>query len=279
VPKSVAPTFGSEGPLSRGVRDGALMLNAMAGYDPRDQFSKPDPHPDYFAACDGGITGLRVAWSANLGYAQVDPEVRAITERAARRFEELGADVEEADPGWPDPWELFHTLFYALVGGTVDSLLPQWRGKLDPGLERIAEAGRQVTAFDIARAQKIRGEMQMTGARFFERFDLLLTPTMTLPPFPVGIDFPPEVGGQPVTGMQWTAFTFPFNLTGDPAASVPAGWTGDDLPIGLQIIAPRWHDERVLRASAAFEALQPWADRKPPVVDQAAPSIRSRSVS
>ncbi len=266
APPSVVATFVSEGPLSRSVRDGALMLNAMAGYDPRDLFSKPDRNIDYVAACDGGIAGLRVAWSPDLGYAQVDPEVRAITERAARRFEELGAHVVEAAPGWPDPYELFHTLFYALVGGTVDTLLGEWQGKLDPGLERIADAGRMLTAFDVSRAQVVRNELQLIGSAFFERYDLLLTPTMTLPPFPVGIDFPPEVGGQPVTGMQWTAFTFPFNLTGDPAASVPADWTASGLPVGLQIVGPRWHDARVLRASAAFEAIQPWAKRRPPVV-------------
>jgi aspartyl-tRNA(Asn)/glutamyl-tRNA(Gln) amidotransferase subunit A len=90
---------------------------------------------------------------------------------------------------------------------------------------------------------------------------------MTLPPFPVGIDFPPEVGGEPVTGMQWTAFTFPFNLSGNPAASVPAGWTEEGLPIGLQIVGRRWEDALVLRACAAFEAIQPWTDRRPPVVD------------
>ncbi len=266
-PASVVGTFVSEGPLSRSVRDSAVMLGAMAGFDPRDPFTSPDRSVDYVAACDGGIAGLRVAWSPDLGYAAVDPEVRAITERAARRFEELGAHVEEASPGWSDPYELFHTLFYALVGGTVDALLGEWQGKLDPGLERIADAGRKLSAFDVSRAQVIRNELQAIGSRFFERFDLLVTPTMTLPPFPVGIDFPPEVGGQPVTGMQWTAFTFPFNLTGDPAASVPAGWTADGLPIGLQIVGPRWHDERVLRASAAFEAIQPWAGRRPPVVN------------
>jgi len=268
VPPSVAGTFVSEGPLSRTVRDGAMMLDAMAGFDPRDILSKPDQPHDFLAACDGAIEGLRVAWSATLGYAQVDPEVRAIAGRAALRFEELGATVEEADPGWPDPWELFHTLFYALIGGEVDEWLPEWQGKLDPGLELIAEAGRSVTAFDISRAQRIRNDLQVQGAKFFERYDLLLTPTMTLPPFPVGINFPPEVGGQPVTGMQWTAFTFPFNLTGDPAASVPAGWTESGLPIGLQIVGPRWHDARVLRASAAFEALQPWAEKRPPVLQQ-----------
>ena len=270
VPPSIVGTFVSEGPLSRTVRDGALMLNAMAGYDRRDLFSKPDPHPDYVAACDGGIAGLRVAWSPDLGYAQVDPEVRAIAERAARRFAELGAHVEEDAPGWPDPYELFHTLFYALIGGSTARHLPEWQDQIDPGLLKIVEAGRGVTAFDIARAQEVRNQLLLTGAAFFERYDLLLTPTMTLPPFPIGIDFPPEVGGQPVTGMQWTAFTFPFNLTGDPAASVPAGWTADGLPIGLQIVGPRWQDARVLRAAAAFEAMQPWAQRRPPVIRQAA---------
>jgi aspartyl-tRNA(Asn)/glutamyl-tRNA(Gln) amidotransferase subunit A len=242
------------------------MLDAWAGYDPRDMYSKPGPALELFDQCDGGIEGLRVAWSPNLGYAAVDPEVRAITERAARRFADLGATVEEASPGWPDPYQLFHTLFYALIGGMIHDLLPEWRGKIDPGLELIEEAGRHVTAFDIARAIETRNKLIETGTAFFERYDLLLTPTMTLPPFPVGINFPPEVGGQPVTGMQWTAFTFPFNMTGDPAASVPAGFTADGLPIGLQIVGPRWQDARVMRAAAAFEALQPWASHRPPVI-------------
>lgn len=196
-PPSVAGTFVSEGPLSRTVRDGAVMLDVIAGLDQRDIFSAPGPDVDYLTACDGDIAGLRVAWSPDLGYACVDPMVCEITEGAARRFMELGADVEEADPGWPDPYELFHTLFYSLVGGTVDELLPQWQGHIDPGLERIRDAGRGVTAFDIARAQRLRNALQLTAAAFFDRFDLLLTPTMTLPPFPIGVDFPPEVGGQP----------------------------------------------------------------------------------
>jgi aspartyl-tRNA(Asn)/glutamyl-tRNA(Gln) amidotransferase subunit A len=266
-PPSVVATFVSEGPLSRTVRDGAAMLGAMAGFDARDLFSAPVAPVDFVAACDGGIAGLRVAWSPDLGYAMVDPAVREITTRAARRFEELGATVEEANPGWPDPYELFHTLFYGLVGATVDDLLPDWKGQLDPGLERIADAGRGLTAFDVSRAQQVRNDLQLTATEFFTRYDLLLTPTMTLPPFPVGIDFPPEVGGEPVTGMQWTAFTFPFNLSGNPAASVPAGWTEEGLPIGLQIVGRRWEDALVLRACAAFEAIQPWTDRRPPVVD------------
>jgi Asp-tRNA(Asn)/Glu-tRNA(Gln) amidotransferase A subunit family amidase len=265
-PPSVAGTFVSEGPLSRTVRDGALMLDVIAGPDPRDIFVAPGPDVAYLPSCDGGIAGLRVAWSPDLGYACVDPDVREITARAARRYAELGADVAEANPGWPDPYELFHTLFYSLVGGSVDELLPEWEGQIDPGLVRIRDAGRRVTAFDIARAQRARNELQLTAAAFFVHYDLLLTPTMTLPPFPIGIDFPAEVGGRPVTGMQWTAFTFPFNLTGNPAASVPAGWTADGLPIGLQVVGRRWEDALVLRACAAFEAIQPWAGQRPPVL-------------
>ncbi|MGI9255044.1 MAG: amidase [Thermomicrobiales bacterium] len=262
-PPSVVSTFVSEGPISRTVRDGAMALGQIAGHDPRDLYSAPRQPVDYLAECDGDLAGLRVAWSADLGYAAVDPEVRAITEAAAWRFAELGATVELAEPGWPDPYPLFHTLFYGLVGGDVNELLGEWAGKLDPGLERIAELGRPLTAFDLAKAQNVRNALQLTLASFFERYDLLLTPTMTLPPFPLGIDFPDRVGGVPVTGMQWTAFTFPFNLTGSPAASVPAGWTRSGLPVGLQVVGRNWEDALVLRACAGFEAIQPWADRFP----------------
>lgn len=264
-PPSTVGSFVSEGPLSRTVRDSALMLNVIAGHDGRDAFSAPDLGIDYVAACDGGLEGLRVAWSPDLGYAAVDPQVREITTAAANRFTELGATVEEANPGWSDPYELFHTLFYGMIGAEIADLLPDWSGQLDPGLERLAELGQPLTAFDVARATKVRNDLQVEAGRFFQRYDLLLTPTMALPPFPVGVDFPSEVGGQSVTGMQWTAFTFPFNLTGHPAASVPAGWTDDGLPIGLQVVGRRWEDALVLRACAAFEAIVPWADRRPPV--------------
>lgn len=255
----------SEGPLSRTVRDAALMLNAIAFHDARDAFSAPDLGIDYVGACDGGIENMRVAWSPDLGYAHVDPDVLRITAAAAARFAQLGAVVEEATPGWADPCEIFQTLFYGVFGAEVDALLPQWSGKLDPGLERLAERGRSLSAFDVAHAMKLRLELQLHMARLFETYDLLLTPTMPLLPFPIGIDFPTEIGGRTVSGMQWTAFTFPFNLTGNPAVSIPAGWMPDGLPVGLQIVGRRWEDSRVLRAAAAFEALAPWTQRRPAV--------------
>jgi Asp-tRNA(Asn)/Glu-tRNA(Gln) amidotransferase A subunit family amidase len=268
VPAGAANTFGSIGPLTRTVRDAALALNCIAGPDERDWFAQPRPDVDYLAACSGDIRGLRVAWSPDLGYAAVEPEVRRIADAAARTFTDLGCDVEEAAPGWREPSELFHVLFYGMFGAVVEDLLPDWRDQLDPGLVWIADLGRQYSAYDVSRAHRKRLELQDTARRFFEKYDLLLTPTMTLPPFGLGISYPREVAGVPVRGMQWTAFTFPFNLTGQPAASVPCGWTAEGLPVGLQVVGRRHDDASVLRACAAFERSAPWTDRRP-VLDAA----------
>ena len=269
VPAGVLNTFGSTGPLSRTVRDAAMALNCIAGPDERDWFAQPRPDLDYVAACSGDIRGLRVAWSPDLGYAAVEPEVRRIAEVAARTFaNDLGCEVEEAAPGWSEPSELFHVLFYAVLGAVVEDLLPEWRDQLDPGLLWIADLGRKYAAFDVSRALQQRIVLQDTARRFFEKYDLLLTPTMTLAPFALGISYPREVAGVRVRGMQWTAFTFPFNLTGQPAASVPCGWTARGLPVGLQVVGRGRDDASVLRACAAFERAAPWADRRP-VLDAA----------
>jgi aspartyl-tRNA(Asn)/glutamyl-tRNA(Gln) amidotransferase subunit A len=216
------------------------------------------------------LRGLRVAWSPDLGYAAVDPEVQRIAAAAARTFSDLGCVVEEAAPGWTDPAELFHVLFYGLFGPTIEDLLPEWRDDLDPGLLWVLDLGRRYSAFDVGRALQQRIVLQDTARKFFERYDLLLTPTMTLPPFPVGISYPRQVAGQAVRGMQWTAFTFPFNLTGQPAASVPCGWTSAGLPVGLQVVGRAQDDASVLRASAAFERAAPWSARRPALDERAA---------
>ncbi len=262
-PPGVIDTFVSIGPLTRTVRDAGLLLNAIAGPDDRDWFSVPGDQVDHVAACDGGQRGLRVAWSPDLGYAVVDPQVRRVTELAALRFAELGCEVVEDSPGWDDPADLFHVLFWGLMGAMVEDLSPDSRHLLDPGLLDLADMGRSISAFDVARAIQARGELQQRARRFFERYDLLLTPTMSLPPFGLGISIPSAVADQEVHGMQWTPFTFPFNLTGQPAASVPCGWTADGLPIGLQVIGNRRADATVLRACAAFELAFPWTGRRP----------------
>lgn len=253
----------STGPLARTVRDAALMLDVLAGPDERDRFSLPDDEPSYLSACDGGIHGWRVAWSPTLGYASVDPTVRRLTEAAARRFVDLGAIVEEADPDLPDSREIIVGLFYCQIYALVADLPPERFALLDPGLATILDGLRGVSAADYIRLQTRRNELWQPIRRFFERYDLLLTPTIAVPPFELGIEGPASVGGQPVGRLGWTPFTFPFNLTGQPACTVPAGFTDDGLPVGLQIVGRRYADAAVLRAAAAFEAAAPWADRWP----------------
>ncbi len=259
-PVSVSELVTHYGPMSRSVRDAAAMLDVMAGPDPRDPFCLPPPDESYLAACEGGIEGLKVAWSPDLGYAKVDPEVARLTEAAAHRFLDLGCYVEEATPGFPDPiWSADQHLTAGAANRAWDKL-PEWRDRMDPGFVATAEIMAQRTLFDSARARLQRLQVADTMGRFFQRYDLLLTPTMPEPAF--GLDRS-ERPYQPSIG--WSPFTYPFNLTGEPAATVPCGWTSDGLPVGLQIVGPRFAEGRVFRAAAAFESARPWADRRPPI--------------
>lgn len=257
------------GPMARTVRDAALLLQAMAGPDPRDPLSIDAPPEDYLAALDGDLKGLRVVWSADLGYAAVDPEVRAIAAAAARRFAELGCTFEERDPGWADPAP-FHQVIYevSIAARQIDRAdeRPEW---IEPTLMQLIERARRVSAIEHGKALLQRSVFYNEARRFFERCDLLLTPQMPLGAWsvePGPNEGPKEIGGRPVRTMfDRLPFTFPFNLTGQPAATVPCGFTAEGLPVGLQIVG-RWHaDTLVLRAAAAFEALQPWAQHRPPI--------------
>lgn len=263
-PGSNADTLAHAGPLTRTVRDSALFLNATAGPDARDRFSFA-ADTDFLAACDGDIAGLRVAWSPDLGYAQVDPEVRAITARAAARFAELGCHVQEVDPGIPDPWPIADTIWSAGQAAYYINNFAEVRDLLDPGRLPIIERGFQLPAVALADALRRRVEYHTAFSTFMERYDLLLTPGLPITAFAADDDFPAEINGVPQTYLGWTAFTYPFNLTGQPAACVPCGFASDGLPVALQIVG-RWHDDAtVLRASAAFEAANPWHQHRPPL--------------
>src|SRR6266446_1373845 len=257
------------GPMARAVRDAALLLQAMAGPDPRDPLSIDAPPEDYLAACDGDLKGLRVVWSADLGYAAVDPEVRRIATAAVRRFTELGARVEERAPGWPDPTD-FHRVIYEVqvAGRQIDRARerPEWT---EPSLMEMIDFARGISAIDHARALLARSVFYGQVSKFFESCDLLVTPQMPVPAWSAESgrhQGPREIGGRRTPTMHHRLeFTFPFNLTGQPAASVPCGFTTDGLPVGLQIVG-RWHaDSLVLRAAAGFEAAQPWARARPPL--------------
>jgi aspartyl-tRNA(Asn)/glutamyl-tRNA(Gln) amidotransferase subunit A len=256
------------GPLSRTVDDAALMMSVLAGPDPRDRHSLPAGDVDWLAATDGDISGLRVAFSADLGYVAVDPQVREITRRAADVFaKELGCIVEEADPGWEDPSDAFRALVVAETDLTgMRGLADTYGDRMSPHLVDMLR--RPWTAEQITDAVMARKAVVNKMWRFMSRYDLLLTPTLAVPPFPVHMQGPEIIDGRAVAPTSWSRFTSPINLTGQPAASIPAGWTSDGLPVGLQIIGRHLADATVLRASACFEKAAPWAGRWPVLVDE-----------
>lgn len=260
-PASAVGDLSHLGPMTRTVRDAALLLNVVAGADARDRLSWSSG-VDYLAACEGGIAGLRIAWSPDLGYAPVERDVLATVERAARHFAELGCVVEEASPGLADPWEMIDLLWSAGMTGPRRDDFERVRDQLDHGLVPVIERGRQLRADEVAAAQLRRNAYYQGMRQFMEHYDLLLTPTLPITAFRAGDDHPGQVAGTPTSYLSWTPFTYPFNLTGQPAASVPCGFV-DGLPVGLQL-AGRWHDDAtVLRAAAAFESLAPWSEERP----------------
>jgi aspartyl-tRNA(Asn)/glutamyl-tRNA(Gln) amidotransferase subunit A len=240
------------------------MLNVLAGFDPRDPVSLDSPREDYVAACAGDLRGLRVAWSEDFGYAPVDRQVRQLTRAAAMRFAELGCNVAEVTPTWknPAPWaELLWDVSTAIRN--VDRLA-QHADWFEPSMVEQIEHGRTATVIDFGRAQLARTAFYEQARQLMDGFDLLLTPQMPCAAWSYQAP-PSEIDGQPVPAMfERLQFTFPFNLTGWPAASVPCGFNSEGLPVALQIVAGPRQDALCLKAAAAFEALAPWAQHRPP---------------
>jgi aspartyl-tRNA(Asn)/glutamyl-tRNA(Gln) amidotransferase subunit A len=254
------------GPLTRTVADAALVLSVIAGYDDRDRLSIRSDDLDWLGAVNGDLRGVRVAYSPDLGYAAVDPAVRTVVDQAVTVFErDLGCAVERADPGWQDPYEALLPLIVCesdLAG--MRRLADQLGDRMSPHLVDVLRM--DWTAEQLTAAVVRRKAVYNQAWRFFRAYDLLLTPTLAVPPFEHGLQGPPSIDGRDVDAFYWLSFTFPFNFTGQPAATVPAGFTGDGLPIGLQIVGRRLDDALVLRASAAFEAAAPWRGRWPSIV-------------
>ena len=268
VPLYPASAFGDLshiGPMTRTVRDAALLLNVTAGADPRDRLSWSSGI-DYLSSCEGNVAGLRVAWSPDLGYAPLAPDVREVASRAARRFEELGCHVEEVNPGLERPDDLWWKLWASASAATHMDDLERVRDKIDPGRLPVIEFGQTLLGPEVAALQIQRNAYYQAMRRVLEPYDLLLTPTMPRTAFTAGEDAPTEIAGRPLQHpSDWSPFCSPFNLTGQPAASVPCGFDTEGLPIGLQIVG-RWHDDAtVLLAATAFEALAPWSHRRPPL--------------
>ncbi|MCY9786785.1 amidase [Nocardiopsis sp. EMB25] len=269
VPHYPASPFGSlahTGPMTRTVGDMALMLECITGPDPRDWAALAPPAPglaDVRLRTDAEdlMRGMRVAYSPTLGGLDVDPEVARIVADAVKAFEEIGARVEEADPGLPPSADEFHVLWYSGAAKATEALTDRERDLLDPGLREIVEEGLTYSAQDYLTAMALRMSMGARMGRFHTEYDLLLTPATPIVAFEAGLESPPELSGRRWTS--WAGFSYPFNMTQQPAASVPCGFSEAGLPVGLQIIGPRHADARVLAACRAFELVRPWADRRP----------------
>ena len=264
-PASATPTLAHVGPLARTVRDAALLLKVISGHDRRDPFSVAGPVPDFLGACELPVKGMRIAWSATLGYAKPTSEVVAITEAAVKIFEELGCDVELIDDFIGDnPFDMWVAEFYAGVGTRLRSVLrdtpqlldPAVVGVLGPALEQTLDAYYTKVFRRYDYREKIRSR--------FESIDLLLSPTAPVPAFEVGVDIPPQLTESNI--VSWQYYTYPFNLTGQPAASIPVGFTTAGLPVGLQMVARINHETDIFRAAAALESARPWAHLTPPAV-------------
>jgi aspartyl-tRNA(Asn)/glutamyl-tRNA(Gln) amidotransferase subunit A len=250
-PLSPMGLLANVGPMARSVEDLALMLTVIGGRDPRDPYALP-PGPDWREGIEDGIAGLRVAFSPTLGYARVDPEVAALVAAAARIAAELGAEVSETDPGFADPAPAFRTLWFAGAARALSAFGAAERARLDPGLAAAAEEGARISALDYLGADAVRTALGHRMARFHERFDLLLTPALAVPALPA------ENRGDDTGWVDWTPFTYPFNMTRQPAAVVPCGVTAAGLPAAIQIVGPLYADARVLRAARALERAFPF---------------------
>jgi aspartyl-tRNA(Asn)/glutamyl-tRNA(Gln) amidotransferase subunit A len=261
-PPSAVGDVSHFGPMTRTVADAALMMNATVGADDRDRHSWSSAI-DYVAALQTGLPRLRIAWSSDLGFAAVDPEVVAIARAAADAFVELGHDVTDAHPVAADPWPEADILWSTGMAGAVFENFEDVRPLLDPGRATIIAEAFERPAAAVGYANLRRSQYFDVVREFMESFDLLLTPTLPCTAFDAGLDFPPEIAGRPMSYLGWTAFTYPFNLTGQPAATVPAGFTASGLPVGLQIVGKIRDDVTVLRAAQAFEAARPWSHRWP----------------
>jgi Asp-tRNA(Asn)/Glu-tRNA(Gln) amidotransferase A subunit family amidase len=262
-PVAATPTLAHVGPIARTVRDAALLLSVISGHDRRDPFAVAGPVPDFLGVCDQPVRGMRIAWSRTLGYANPDPEVAEIAQRAAKVFAGLGCEVDEVEkPIDEDPIDLWVSEFYAGVGVRLKKQLTEQRELLDPAVADVLKDALRQTSEEyyakVFRRYELREKMRV----FFEQYDLLLTPALPCAAFDVGLNMPPQHADRSI--VSWVYYTYPFNLTGQPAASIPAGFTRGGLPVGLQMVAKINHEVDIFRAAAAFEAARPWADRKPP---------------
>ncbi|UYP19433.1 amidase [Rhodococcus sp. Z13] len=252
IPLYPASPFGPlahAGPITRTVEDAALLTDILALPDPRDPTALAPPLSTFRGGLNREVAGMDVAYSRDLGYVEVDPEVAEIVDRAVRVLAEAGLRVTETDPGFGDPLDAFETLWAAGAAAMLNTFPEGARDKVDPGLAHVWERGDQLSAVEYLEARAVAAAVGIRMGTFHQTHNVLLTPTVPIPAFEAGHDVPP--GSSATRWPQWTPFTYPFNLTQQPAITIPVGTTAAGLPVGLQIVGPR-HSDDLLLAVARF---------------------------
>jgi aspartyl-tRNA(Asn)/glutamyl-tRNA(Gln) amidotransferase subunit A len=262
-PLSPFGTVAHVGPMTRTVEDSCMMMNVISQPDARDWHALPYDGTDYAARLGKKITGLKIAFSPTLGYVDVDPEIAMLVRAAMKVLEGLGAIVEEKDPGFADPAPTFRVLWWAGARALLGKLPAAKKKLLDPALADVVEQASAISLDDYQDAVRERGLLGSRMRQFMEGYDLLVTPSLPIPAFEAG-KLAPSRPDQRVKWLDWTPFSYPFNLTQQPAASVPCGFTAKGLPAGLHLVGRMFDDHTVLRVAHAYERATPWHKIRPP---------------
>ncbi|TXT64356.1 MAG: putative amidase [Promethearchaeota archaeon] len=252
------------GPIVRYVKDAALMLDVMAGPFAGDRHSLPKTNITYFDIVDIKPKNLKIGYSFDLGFIKaVDPEVEKAVMDSVQKFDEFGWQQEKIKMKLKRPEMTFNTLVTAGLAHDLEAYLEEWQEKMSPNLVRMVQAGLTYSAVDLERAMYQRKLIHEEIFKQFQKYDVLITPSTAVYPFELGKMFPSKIAGKRASPVAWMSFTFPFNLTGNPAASIPCGWSSEGTPIGMQIVGKQFDEETVLQVSKTFEELQPWQEKKP----------------
>jgi len=252
------------GPIVRYVKDAALMLDAMKGPFEGDKASLPKDGIRYIDKISEVPEGLKIGYSLDLGYAKaVDTEVEKNILHSVELFENFGWNIEQVKMKLRKAQLSFNTIWTSALGYNLKPYLKEWENKMDPNLVKLIKAGLGYDGLSLPRAIAGRGLVYETIYKVFKNYDIFITPSTAIPAFKLGKMFPSKINGINVSPTAWMPFSFPFNMTGHPAASIPSGWSSDGLPIGMQIVGNRFDELTVLQVSKAFEELAPWQDKRP----------------
>lgn len=275
VPHDMSPevfaNFSSINPMARTVLDTAIMLEAMAGMHPSDPYSYGMPATGFVAAAldKRSLEGTRIAWRPRLGNEVVDAQVLAACEKAAKVLEGLGAVVEPMEDDLQPIEPVWFAFASAIWNGRFREALPKWRDRMSPTMLAQMDRGKDITGEAVGRALLARTELYRKVQGWFDRFDVILTPTLARTAIPVEerLFEPIEIQGRKVDTVRkaWYPYTHPFNLTGHPALSIPCGWHSDGLPMAIQLVGRRAEDARLLTIAAQYEAAAPWSHRRPAI--------------